>query len=90
VWSLTFSVSYNVSRGVSLFQMVISDAIVIRPDVAKKLFAKCCNLHGRRESDALLTFTAYTVVSCCTECSLVFDALCGVCTAYVEFALIVL
>jgi len=82
--SLTLSVSYSVSRGVTLFQTVISDAIVIRPDVAKKLFANCCNLHGRHESDAFLTLIA------CTECSLFVDALCGVCTTYFEFALIVM
>ena len=64
--------------------------------LGKKLFAKRCNLHGRHEADALLTFTACTVVvccavvSCCTECSLFFDALCVVCTAHLVFAFIVL
>ena len=34
VWSLTLSVPCGVSRGVTLFLAVISDAIMIRPDVA--------------------------------------------------------
>jgi len=82
VWTPLSLRSITRGRSSASIALLLKYAVTLIPcralsALGKKLFAKRCNLHGRHEADALLTFTACTVVSCCTECSLFFDALCG-------------